>query len=127
MTSKEVRELPYIKISSGMWAVLAHDAAHGGKKEPPNIGMVNDINMVASLLPFCDAMFVDKEIDHLLNFPEMKKIIVLYNTKIFSKNQKDEFFNYLDDIEKNIPNDQKQAIKELHGDGYPAPFLEMYQ
>jgi hypothetical protein len=127
LTSKEIRELPYIKISAGMWATLAHNAAHGGRKEPPNIGMVNDINMVSSLLPYCDAMLVDKEIYNILNFPEMKKIIAEYNTKIFSKNQKNELFTYLDNIEKEMPESQSKAIKELHGDDYPIPFLKMYQ
>jgi len=53
-----INETPFNIIASSMLASLAKKAA-AGQKEIPNQGTVTDINIVSTLLPYCDAMFVD--------------------------------------------------------------------
>jgi hypothetical protein len=53
-----------------MFAAIAHRAANGQRK-PPNRGMANDIGVVSTLLPYCDAMFIDNGCLSLLqNIPK---------------------------------------------------------
>ena len=54
-----------MKIQAMMVAAIAMLAA-GGKKEPPNEGITQDIKTVAHLLPYCNAMFMDNECRSLL-------------------------------------------------------------
>jgi hypothetical protein len=105
LKSKGVFRVPFIKICSLLWACIRHKAAHGGMKKPPNKGMVNDIEMIASLLPYCDAMYIDKGMAELLNHGEVKKGIAEYRTKIFSKVNKNDFLKFLDDMGTHLRRD----------------------
>jgi hypothetical protein len=55
--SGAINEAPFNPIGAAMYASLAAKAA-AGQKEIPNQGTVTDINIVSTLLPYCDAMFV---------------------------------------------------------------------
>lgn len=72
LQSSAVTKLPFNKINAALWAAIAHQAAYGGRQNPPNIGMANDIKMVSALLPYCDAIFVDSDMFSLLNFLRSK-------------------------------------------------------
>ncbi len=58
--SEALWDVPSIRISSMLWAAIARKFA-AGRKSPLNQGMANDVRMVSSLLPYCDAMFIDNE------------------------------------------------------------------
>lgn len=119
--------IPSIRISALLWAAIADSVAHGGRKKLIKAGIINDINMVASLLPYCDAIFVDREIYGLLNHPEVKKEIVSkYKTRIFSTTNKNKFLKYLNNIEKNANKNHLKKVKEIYGNNWPRPFLEIY-
>ncbi len=119
--------LPFNEIYSAVWAAIAYQTETGGRTTPPNIGMVNDIEMVSTLLPYCDAMFVDKDMHSLLNFGAVKKIIEKYNTQIFSLTNKEEFLKYLSDIKNKVSKKHMEIIKEVYGKDWPTPFLEMFK
>jgi hypothetical protein len=127
LKSKGVFRVPFIKICSLLWACIRHKAAHGGMKKPPNKGMVNDIEMIASLLPYCDAMYIDKGMAELLNHGEVKKGIAEYRTKIFSKVNKNDFLKFLDDIKDNASKEHMETVKEVYGEGWLTPFWSMYE
>lgn len=56
-----------------------------------NKGMFFDINSIASLLPFCDAIFIDTEMYNVLKFKYAAEITKEHQSKIFSLNNKDAF------------------------------------
>jgi hypothetical protein len=56
--ANRISEAPFVKIQSLLYASLAMRAA-GGQKELPNEGTNTDIETVAHLLPYCDAMLMD--------------------------------------------------------------------
>lgn len=66
----DMLEIPFNDIASSLWASIAHQAAYGGRKKPPDRGMVSDIDMISTLLPYCDAMFIDREMFELLRHGE---------------------------------------------------------
>jgi hypothetical protein len=127
LQSSTVTKLPFNKINAALLAAIAHNTAHGGHKNPPNIGMANDIEMVSTLLPYCDALFVDSEIFNLLNLGQVKKIISSFSAKIFSPVNKSDFLTYLDEIEKSASKKHIDTAKLLYGEEWLKPFVKMYE
>lgn len=66
-------EIPCIRISCVMFAGLAHMASNGKKIGPSS---TVDTQFISCYLPYCDAMFVDKESDLVLKeFPKILRNI----------------------------------------------------
>lgn len=82
-SSQSMKELPFLKISSLMWAAIARQAAHGGRLKSPSRGMSKDITTISTLLPYCDAMFIDNECRNLL-FEEPLRSRIDFGTTLFS-------------------------------------------
>jgi hypothetical protein len=55
-----MNDAPFNVIGASLFASLSQKAA-AGQKRPPNQGTSNDVNILSTLLPYCDAMFVDNE------------------------------------------------------------------
>ena len=63
--ANRISEAPFVKLQALLYASLAMRAA-GGQKELPNEGTNTDIETVAHLLPYCDAMLMDNGCRSLL-------------------------------------------------------------
>ena len=121
-------EIPSVRISSVMFAGWAHRAA-SGKKEPPKSSA--DVQFISSYLPYCDALFVDKESALLLqefpkNTPEYLRIKE-FSARVFSLRNKEEFLDYLDELIANIPPEQMEILKDVSGDSYEKPYWEIIE
>jgi hypothetical protein len=121
-------EIPYVKISSVMFAGWARRAALG-KKNPPK--STTDVQFIASYLPYCDALFVDKESESILKefpkgTPEYLRLKE-FPAKVFSLRNKEEFLKYLDQIVSEIPKDQIDVLKDIEGDDYAKPFWSIIE
>jgi len=128
LLSDNILEIPSIRITALLWSAIADKAAHGGRKKLPSSGIANDISMVSTILPYCDAIFIDREMYGLLDHPEVKKEVKSrYETNIFSAANKEEFLTYLNAIEKGASKEHLEKVKEVYGTDWPRPFLEMYQ
>jgi len=127
LKSDRLEQVPFNEIYSILWAAIAYQASRGGRAIVPNIGMSNDIEMVSTLLPYCDAMFIDKDMYSILNFGTVKKIISKYKTKIFSLTNIDDFFNFLKKIEENTSRKHFQIVSNIYGKGWGVPFYGMYK
>ena len=125
LVSEEFKQVPYPRISSMLLAALANKAALGGKK-PPTRGVFNDIEFIAALAPYCDALFVDKEFQTFLDQEPLKTELGL-SGKIYSLNKKSEFIAYLDGIEANAPKGHLAKVEEVYGDWYNHPFTSMFE
>jgi hypothetical protein len=114
--ANRIAEAPFVRLQSLMFAAIAMRAAQG-QKEPPNEGTTTDIDTVAHLLPYCDAMFMDNgcrslllDVPTALRPPE--------TAKVFSLNVKTQFLDYLRSIRGGISAEHIQAIREVYGDGH---------
>lgn len=117
-------QLPTLHISASLFAAIARQAAIGRKK-PPNRGTMNDITMISTYMPYCDAMFIDKEFSNmLLEIPEGH---LNYKAKIFSINSKANFLEYLNDIEKSAAPNHIAKVNEVYGESWRNPYLTLYQ
>jgi hypothetical protein len=125
VASEAFKNTPANRLSALMWAVIAHQAANGRTK-PINKGMNNDIDTVATLLPYCDAMLVDRECAALLgNIPG--RYPIGFETRIFSPANRQEILDYLRSIEADADPAIIAAVKEVYGDSWLTPFRTMYK
>lgn len=126
LKSKEFNDTPYVKIGSAIYAAMANRAAHHGRRKPPGRGFYNDVLMLSTFLPYCDAMFIDDECRSLLNEREVKNTLNL-STKLFSISNKEEFLKYLNQIKSTASQEHLNALKEVYGDEYRKPFTEIFR
>ena len=125
LTSPMLKEIPFLKISSMLWAAVARKAASGGIR-PPSRGMSNDINTISTLLPYCDAMFIDKECWTYLNEGPLRTELN-FGTKLFSLNNKQEFFEYLDAIRNSATPEHLATVRAVYGEDCPVPYTSIYR
>ena len=114
--ANRIAEAPFVKLQSLMFAAMAMRAAQG-QKEPPNEGTTTDIDTVAHLLPYCDAMLMDNGCRSLLlDIPKAQR--PPSTTRVFSLNVKAQFLEYLRSIRSGISREHVQAIREVYGDDH---------
>lgn len=124
LTFDNIKKVPYIKISSMLYAAIARKAA-SGSADPPNEGMDYDIKMLSAFLPYCDAIFIDK-ICHAYLCEVPLRDEINYGTHFFSLNNKEEFISYLDEIEKNTPSEHFEKVKEVYGENWEEPYTNLF-
>ncbi len=125
MRTADFSTLPYVRISALLLAGIARRAA-AGQKRPPSQGMANDINMVATMLPYCDAMFVDKEIHGLLQEGDIRERLG-YSTRVFSTSDFIGFFTYLDEIRLSATAEHLAKVREVYGAEWGKPYVEVFE
>jgi hypothetical protein len=125
LNSEPFKDTPANRIATRFFASIAHRAANGQKK-PPNRGMANDIGIVSTLMPYCDAMFIDNECRAMLeNIP--KRHALAFPARIFSPRDGDTFLAYLKEVEENADKQILQDVRDVYGDDWPRPFLTMFE
>lgn len=127
LQSEEFKKLPFNVISSALWAAIEYQVSTGGRLNPPNVGMMNDIEMVSILLPYCDAILVDRDMYSILNFGKVKKITDIYKTKVLSLSNKDDLFQFLENIKNKSSQNHFKLIEKVYGKGWDQPFYTMYE
>jgi hypothetical protein len=122
--SGAINEAPFVSISASMWASLARKAA-SGQKTVPNQGTFTDINIVSTLLPYCDAMFVDNGCRALLH--DIPKTHALpFPCRVFSPNSGADFIRYLREIRDSVTPDHLKLIEEVYGPDPMKPQSSIY-
>jgi hypothetical protein len=110
--SGALNEAPSNVIMSAMFASLAVKAV-SGQREVPNQGTLTDISVVSTLLPYCDAMFVDNKCRALLSdIPGAHKLP--YSCAVFSPNIGRDFIRYLQEIRDSAPQEHLRLIEEIY-------------
>jgi len=125
--STQFRSIPFVRTSALFWATLARDLKSGRSQANfPRSGMFNDIEAVAAFAPYCDAMFVDKEISRLAHQPEIKKDLG-GRARLFSlrHDEAEAFLDYLERIEVEAPRLHIDLVKEVYGSDWATPFWEL--
>jgi len=126
LQSPSLELIPFNCISAMMYAAIARRAAHGGQKKPPNQGTANDIEVISTLMPYCDAMFIDKECHSILNEKPLRSKLN-FGTQLFSMRNKEYFIEYLEKLKDEIPDEHIKIIHEVYGESWIKPFTSMYQ
>jgi hypothetical protein len=107
--------VPRLRISSLLWAGLAHQAARGGRERPPDRGMMMDVTTVSSVLPYCDAILVDREVRGLLELGPVRERLG-FDTLVFSKNTIGGLLDFLDRVEASAHAHLVEAAVQLYGE-----------
>jgi hypothetical protein len=111
--SGAVNEAPFVIISAAMFASLAMKAASGQKKIP-NQGTVTDVNIVSTLLPYCDAMFMDNECSALLHDIPRSHALP-HRCRVFSLNTGADFIRYLTEIRDSVSPEHLRLVEQVYG------------
>lgn len=122
--SDTLDQVPYLRISCLLFAAIARKAATGGQTQPPDRGTLNDVKTVASVLPYCDAIFVDNYVAGLLGEVPLRSRIS-YGTQVFAQNRRDEFLVYLDELRAAASDDHVELVREVYGEGYLRPYTSI--
>jgi hypothetical protein len=125
--SDHFRSVSALRISALFLATIAREVHSGrGPDKFPKGGVFNDIDTVAAYSPFCDAMFVDKEISHFAKQRELKKELST-NGRLFSlrANEKAAFIDFLKSIETDASGEHLRLVEEVYGPDWATPFEEL--
>ena len=124
LSSASLRHVPSIKISAMLWASIARKAA-AGRRRPPSQGSFNDIKVIASILPYCDALFIDNEMCGYLQ--EQPLVTDLrYGARVFCQNSRDEFLAYLDEVERAAQPEHVALVKRVYGENWGQPYTGIF-
>lgn len=122
--SPDIQHVPHMRIAGMLNAALARRVVAGMRK-PPNEGMMTDLTAISTLMPYCDAMLVDKEFASLL--AENPLVDALnYGTKVFSTSSRQALLDYLTELEVGISPEHRKLVEEVYGDDWGTPFTTLY-
>ena len=106
-------DTPFRQIAGSIYACIAKKAA--AQKKPPTQGFHNDVDVMSCILPYCDAMFMDREMAaywrEIQGTPSRR---LPFETKLFSLFTKAEFLAYLDQLEQSVPERQSRLAREIY-------------
>ena len=112
--SEHALHSPQNRLGAMLYAAIARRATMGQKKAP-NRGTANDIDVISSYLPYCDAMFVDDEFAALLREKPLASEVAKYGTLVFSNRSRAAFLQYLRDVESDVPAPHRNLVVEIYG------------
>lgn len=113
-TEYRLADAPFNKIGAAMYASIAIKAA-GGQKQPPNQGMAADIEIISTLLPYCDAMFMDNGCRAILqDIPQSHRPEGV--DRVYSMNRKIEFLDYLRTVHASASSEHLELVKQVYGE-----------
>ena len=117
LRSPALLDVPFFALRTVLWPALAWKRHHGMKKEPPSIGTDTDINIVAALLPYCDAMLLDVEMATLLREdPTLKELVASYGTRVFSRRDRADIVTYLSELERAATPEHMELLGRVYRD-----------
>lgn len=125
--SDAARSISFVRISALFWASLARDVRAGRKAENfPTGSLFNDVDVVAAYAPFCDAMFVDKQVSHLAVQGELKRELSSH-CRLFSfrQGEHEQFLDYLAGIEQSASAAHLAKVTEVYGVDWPTPYVDL--
>ncbi|MBO9422362.1 hypothetical protein J7481_22820 [Labrenzia sp. R4_2] len=110
---ERLRETPYQRISSYLFAAIARRVVMGEKRIVDR-GLMNDVRTISTYAPYVDALFIDKRCAALLQ-EEPLGFELEYKARIFSLRDPDEFLEYLREIEGQTPDEVREYATMIYG------------
>ena len=87
---------------------------------------MNDFKMVAYLLPYCDAIILDRRCHAYLQDEPLKTEVANVPWRIFSADNKHDLIQYLESILANVPKEHVERVREVYSDGLDEPYDTMF-
>lgn len=125
LSSREFANIPTIKISAAMFAALARRAEMDRRSKPPKGGFDTDRVAVSAFLPYCDAMFLDKDCMALLVQNPVRDHIAS-KARLFSTSNAGEFSQYLHDIASTATPAHLCTVADVYGPHLVNQFGEIF-
>lgn len=122
--SPHLLKVPYIRLSSMLYASLARKAG-AGRVKPPSKGTFTDVNAIASLLPYCDAIFIDVEMAGYLGENPLREEVAKYPVKYFSLRSQGQFLDFLGAVEKEAQPLHLATVSEIYGEDWAQPYMSL--
>lgn len=115
LESDDVLEVPSVKLTSYLYASLNRKAAEG-QRSVPSEGVFTDVEAIGNLLPYCDAMILDREMAGLLRDEPLRSAVTAYGTRILSMSNRQDILSYLDEIIASVPTEQREVVVDYMGE-----------
>ena len=125
--SEPALSAPENHLGALLFAGLAWQANRGGRKSVPNQGTPNDIKFISAYLPYCDAMFIDKEFAHLLRQEPLATAVRRYPAQIFSAGSRTHFLEYLVGLEEEAGPAHLALVTRTYGEAWTKPHRAMLE
>lgn len=126
LTSGVMNDIPYARNASYMFAAVRQKIQSGMKPSSLSSGTNTDITAISSYIPYVDAMFIDDEqANYIAELTKQKKMN--YKCKIFSTRTREDFIQYLSEIEASIPKSHFDLVDRLYGPNWTRPYLTMFE
>lgn len=95
--------------------MIAHRISSGNmKKENIKSSFSIDVMAMSTLLPFCDAMFLEKQMAGFFRDNPLKNVLSKM-PRIFSLAGKNDFWNIFNSIEASTVKDHLQLVTQVYG------------
>jgi len=112
--SETFRSIPYIDISCRLFAILRKRVKEGQfsnkeKAKKKLSGLFYDVEAISIYGPYSDAIFIDRAMHQWLK-QEGSELCDKYSFRIFSAQNWEEFHAYLDEIEKDCPEEVRNML-----------------
>jgi len=107
-----LNEMPYNRIFAYLFAAFGKRVTMGQRKFTR--GLMTDFQAIAAYAPYVDAMFIDRECALLLGEGELKHDLK-YRARIFSYANKQDFLNYLHDLEDQATAEVRAYAERIYG------------
>jgi len=118
LASCHFKELPYQWLNGRMHATLKSLVKGGAYSNRERAlqrlsGYYFDVKHIATYAPYVDAFVMDKPMAELVSLPTVQ-LEARYGTKVFSRNNWDEFLAWLDSLETNMTKEHKSGLAEAY-------------
>jgi hypothetical protein len=115
-TSSAILQVPSWRIHSLLDAFRRHEVQHSTKgPDKADEGNPFDFGAISTVLPYSDAMFVDKKCAHYLRQIALAEEAEKYGCRIFSLANRDEFLQYLRGLEAAVSAQQRMHAELTYG------------
>lgn len=116
--SEHFHQVPSIWISARMFATLKAMVKRGAYAKPDDArrrmsGVFEDIRHISIYAPYCDAFFMDQPMADLVRQPSVD-LQGRYGVRVFSLNNLDKFFEWIDELENGMSDDHKAGIEAAY-------------
>lgn len=123
-TSSQLREMPMLAVWAALMAAYAVEISQQRASELKT-SLYFDFSGISTYMPYCDGIFVDRECARLLEMAR-EAGVDLGSARVFTIDQKQEFLEYLDDIENQAPTDHVELVEKVYGPSWLTPFWKIY-
>lgn len=118
--------VPQNHLTALLYSGLAWRAA-SGQRRVPSRGTPNDIDFISTYLPYCDAMFIDKEFDLLMSEPPVAPRMKDQPVRIFSNRSRDGFLAYLAGLEAEADPAHVDLVFRTYGEAWTESYRTMLE